>query len=44
MNHLFIYFCLGCLSLAFPVFALDGQIQIHDPSTIVRCDRRLREC
>src|SRR5689334_1052718 len=25
------------LSLAFPAFALDGQIQIHDPSTIVRC-------
>ena len=26
------------LPLALPAFALDGQIQIHDPSTIVRCD------
>src|SRR3954470_21071786 len=26
------------LSLALPAFALEGQIQIHDPSTIVRCD------
>jgi len=26
------------LLLASPAFALDGQIQIHDPSTIVRCD------
>jgi arabinan endo-1,5-alpha-L-arabinosidase len=26
------------LPLAFPAFALEGQIQIHDPSTIVRCD------
>ena len=25
------------LPLALPAFALDGQIQIHDPSTIVRC-------
>ena len=24
--------------LGFPALALDGQIQIHDPSTIVRCD------
>src|ERR1051325_3554009 len=24
--------------LASRVFALDGQIQIHDPSTVVRCD------
>ena len=29
------------LPLVFRVFALDGQIQIHDPSTIVRCDGRL---
>ena len=26
------------LALASPAFALDGQVQIHDPSTIVRCD------
>jgi arabinan endo-1,5-alpha-L-arabinosidase len=26
------------LSMALPALALDGQIQIHDPSTIVRCD------
>ena len=26
------------LLLMSPAFALDGQIQIHDPSTIVRCD------
>ena len=26
------------LPLALPAFALDGQVQIHDPSTIVRCD------
>jgi arabinan endo-1,5-alpha-L-arabinosidase len=26
------------VSLALPAPALDGQIQIHDPSTIVRCD------
>src|SRR3954470_17482099 len=26
------------LFLGFPVLALEGQIQIHDPSTIVRCD------
>lgn len=26
------------LVFAFRVFALDGQIQIHDPSTVVRCD------
>jgi arabinan endo-1,5-alpha-L-arabinosidase len=26
------------LSLALPVFALDGQIQIHDPSTIMLCN------
>lgn len=29
------------LPVAFPAFALDGQIQIHDPSTIVRCDGKL---
>ncbi len=28
------------LPLVSPVLALDGQIQIHDPSTIVRCDGR----
>src|SRR3954468_21499322 len=28
------------LALALPVLALDGQIQIHDPSTVVRCDGR----
>src|SRR5438045_9375284 len=26
------------LFLGFPVLALEGQIQIHDPSTIVRCE------
>ena len=26
------------VSLASPAFALDGLVQIHDPSTIVRCD------
>jgi arabinan endo-1,5-alpha-L-arabinosidase len=26
------------LPLASPAFALDGQVQIHDPSTIMRCD------
>src|SRR4051812_26817735 len=26
-----------CLTLAATAFALDGQVQIHDPSTIVRC-------
>lgn len=29
---------LVILSLARPALALDGQVQIHDPSTIVRCD------
>jgi arabinan endo-1,5-alpha-L-arabinosidase len=28
------------LPLTFSAFALDGQVQIHDPSTIVRCDGR----
>jgi len=28
----------GILMLASPVFALDGQIGIHDPSTIIQCD------
>src|SRR4051794_10103545 len=28
------------LALALPVLALDGQIQIHDPSTVARCDGR----
>jgi arabinan endo-1,5-alpha-L-arabinosidase len=26
------------LSMVLPVFALDGQVQIHDPSTIMLCD------
>ena len=26
------------LPIASPAFALDGQIQIHDPSTILQCD------
>lgn len=26
------------VSLALPAFALDGQVRIHDPSTLVRCD------
>ena len=26
------------LTLALPVFALDGQIGIHDPSTVIQCD------
>ena len=26
------------LTLASPVFALDGQIGIHDPSTVIQCD------
>ena len=29
------------LMLASPVFALDGQVGIHDPSTIVQCDGKL---
>jgi arabinan endo-1,5-alpha-L-arabinosidase len=28
----------AALSLATPVFALDGQIGIHDPSTVIQCD------
>ena len=28
------------LTLALPALALDGQVQIHDPSTIVRCEGR----
>jgi arabinan endo-1,5-alpha-L-arabinosidase len=31
-------FLLTVLSLSSPVIALDGQIGIHDPSTIVRCN------
>ena len=38
MNHRAQCFAVAVLSLALPAFALDGQIQIHDPSTIVRCD------
>ncbi len=29
---------LAILSLALPAVALDGQVQIHDPSTIIQCD------
>src|SRR4029434_835792 len=28
------------LSMALPALALDGQIHIHDPFTIVRCDAK----
>ena len=28
------------LPLALPALALDGQVQIRDPATIVRCDGR----
>jgi arabinan endo-1,5-alpha-L-arabinosidase len=28
------------LPLASPVFALDGQVQIHDPSTVIQCDAK----
>lgn len=28
----------GMLLLALPAFALDGQVGIHDPSTVVECD------
>ena len=31
---------LALLSLAPPVLALDGQVQIHDPSTLVQCEGR----
>ena len=29
---------VALLTLASPVFALDGQIGIHDPSTVIQCD------
>ncbi len=32
---------LSFISFPFRTFALDGQIQIHDPSTIVRCDGKV---
>ena len=28
----------GIILLALPAFALDGQIGIHDPSTVIKCD------
>ena len=34
----FIALSAAVVTFASPLFALDGQIQIHDPSTIVRCD------
>lgn len=36
-----ILFLMGSVSIwASPAFALDGQVQIHDPSTIVQCSGR----
>lgn len=32
------YLTVVILSLASPLLALDGQVQIHDPSTIIQCD------
>src|ERR1051326_572838 len=32
------YFLLAAVMLATAVFALDGEIRIHDPSTIAKCD------
>lgn len=31
---------MAVLSLAPGAFALDGQVQIHDPSTVVQCDSK----
>ncbi len=33
-------FGIALLSLTSAAFALDGQVQIHDPSTVMRCDGR----
>jgi arabinan endo-1,5-alpha-L-arabinosidase len=36
-----IMFLMGAVAIwASPAFALDGQVQIHDPSTIVQCNGR----
>ncbi len=32
------FMAIAVIALAVPVFALDGQVQIHDPSTLVQCD------
>ena len=32
------FLAVAILPLVSRVFALDGQVQIHDPSTIVRCE------
>ena len=34
----FRYFAVIVLALVSAAFALDGQIGIHDPSTIIQCD------
>jgi arabinan endo-1,5-alpha-L-arabinosidase len=34
----FYYLALALILLAGPAFALDGQIGIHDPSTVILCD------
>jgi arabinan endo-1,5-alpha-L-arabinosidase len=32
---------MGCVSIwASPVFALDGEVRVHDPSTVIPCDGR----
>lgn len=32
------FMAIAVFALAMPVFALDGQVRIHDPSTLVQCD------
>jgi arabinan endo-1,5-alpha-L-arabinosidase len=34
----FLLIAAAVLPLVLPAFALDGQIQIHDPSTVIQCD------
>ena len=34
----FLWVAAAILPLASPAFALDGQIQIHDPSTVIQCE------
>jgi arabinan endo-1,5-alpha-L-arabinosidase len=34
----FLYLAAALLSLAAPAFALDGQVGIHDPSTVILCN------
>ena len=40
----FAFVAAALFPLASPVFALDGQVQIHDPSTIVQCDGKFYTC